>query len=113
LLHRLDELGWSEGRNLRIEYRWGAGEPDRARAYAAELVALAPHAILANGSPAVAALQQTTRTIVVVSIRTAATEAPSKPAITYGLAATSTRASRGSSAGDPVRMSTTRFCRSA
>ena len=67
-LHRLDELGWSEGRNLRIEYRWGAGEPDRARAYAADLVALAPDAILANGSPAVAALQQATRTIPVVFV---------------------------------------------
>jgi putative ABC transport system substrate-binding protein len=68
LLHSLEELGWSEGRNLRIEYRWGAGEPDRARAYAAELVALAPDAILANGSPAVTALQQATRTIPVVFV---------------------------------------------
>jgi ABC-type uncharacterized transport system substrate-binding protein len=67
-LHGLEELGWSEGRNLRIDYRWAVGEPDRARAYAAELVALAPDVILANGSPAVAALQHSTRTIPVVFV---------------------------------------------
>ena len=38
----LQRLGWTEGRNIRIDYRWGVGDPDRARAYAAELVALAP-----------------------------------------------------------------------
>ena len=67
-LQGLEELGWREGRNLRIDYRWGAGEPDRARAFAAELVALAPDAILANGSPAVAALQHATRSIPVVFV---------------------------------------------
>ena len=45
----LHELGWTVGRNVQIDYRWGAGEPDRARAYAAELVALSPDAIL--GAP--------------------------------------------------------------
>ena len=52
----LQERGWSDGRNLRIEYRWGLGDPDRLRKYVAELVALA-NVILAAGAPAVAALQ--------------------------------------------------------
>jgi len=45
----LEELGWSAGGNLRIDYRWGAGDPELFRKYAAELVALAPDAILATG----------------------------------------------------------------
>ena len=49
-LQGLQELGWAVGRNMRIEYRWGAGDADRTRGYAAELVALAPDVILqANG----------------------------------------------------------------
>jgi putative ABC transport system substrate-binding protein len=67
-LQGLEEAGWSETRNLQIDYRWGAGEPDRARASAAELVALAPDAILANGSQATRALQQATRKIPVVFV---------------------------------------------
>jgi putative ABC transport system substrate-binding protein len=59
--------GWTEGRNLRIEYRWGAG-PDRALAYAKELVDLVPDVIVANGTPALAALQQLTRTIPIVFV---------------------------------------------
>jgi putative ABC transport system substrate-binding protein len=43
----LQERGWSDGRNVRIEYRWGLGDSDRLRKYAAELVALAPDVILA------------------------------------------------------------------
>ena len=45
-LQGLSELGWIDGRNVRIEYRWGAGDPERYRRYAAELVALAPDVIL-------------------------------------------------------------------
>ena len=41
-LQRLQELGWTDGRNVRIDYRWAAADPDRSRTYAAELVALAP-----------------------------------------------------------------------
>src|SRR5215472_13527025 len=55
----LQERGWSDGGNVRIEYRWGLGDPDRTRKYAAELVALAPDVILAAGALAVASLQQT------------------------------------------------------
>ena len=47
----LQQLGWTIGRNVRIDYRWGAGNADNARKYAAELVALSPDVILANGSP--------------------------------------------------------------
>ena len=55
-LQGLQQLGWTDGRNVRIDYRWGAGDADRIRKYAAELVALAPDVILAAGSPAVAAV---------------------------------------------------------
>ena len=49
----LQERGWSDGRNVRIDNRWGLGDSDRLRKYAAELVALAPDVILAAGSIAV------------------------------------------------------------
>src|SRR6516225_12409048 len=48
LAQGLQQLGWTDGRNLRIDYRWGAADPDRYRRYAAELVALAPDVILAG-----------------------------------------------------------------
>jgi putative ABC transport system substrate-binding protein len=54
----LQELGWTDGRNARVDYRWGAGNADRIRTYAAELVALAPDVSLASGTPAVASLQR-------------------------------------------------------
>ena len=50
-LQGLQQLGWTDGRNVRIDYRWAAGDADRIRRYAAELVALAPDVILAAGSP--------------------------------------------------------------
>jgi putative tryptophan/tyrosine transport system substrate-binding protein len=65
-LQGLQELGWVVGRNVRIDYRWGTGDADRIRGYAAELVALAPDVILASGTPSVAALQQATRTVPIV-----------------------------------------------
>jgi putative ABC transport system substrate-binding protein len=46
----LQELGWTDGRNVRIEYRYGVGDADRYRRYAAELVALAPDVILVSRS---------------------------------------------------------------
>jgi putative ABC transport system substrate-binding protein len=67
-LQGLQKLGWVEGRNARIETRWAAGLADRFRAGAAELVASAPNVVLANGSPAVASLQQLTRTIPIVFV---------------------------------------------
>jgi ABC-type uncharacterized transport system substrate-binding protein len=65
---RLGELGWSEGRNIRIDDRWAAGDADRLRAYAAELVSLKPDVIFGEGTPVVAALQQATRTIPIVFV---------------------------------------------
>src|ERR1700736_6887609 len=65
-LQGLSELGWNVGRNARIDYRWGAGDGERNREYAAELVALAPDVILANGAAAVRSLQGITRTVSIV-----------------------------------------------
>jgi putative tryptophan/tyrosine transport system substrate-binding protein len=62
----LQELGWSVGRNVRIETRWGEDDADRERKYATELVALAPNIILASGTLSVAALQQVSRTLPIV-----------------------------------------------
>jgi putative ABC transport system substrate-binding protein len=62
----LQQLGWTAGHNVRIDYRWGAVDADRSRSYAAELVALAPDVILASGIPVVTALLQATRTVPIV-----------------------------------------------
>jgi putative ABC transport system substrate-binding protein len=66
----LKERGWTVGSNLQIEYRWGAGDANLYRKYAAELVALAPDAILAIGGTAVGALQRATRAVPIVFART-------------------------------------------
>ena len=66
----LQELGWIMGRNVRIDYRWGAGVADLYRRYGAELIALAPDLILASGVPAVSAVQQASRTMPVVFVDT-------------------------------------------
>jgi putative ABC transport system substrate-binding protein len=58
----LQQLGWTDGRNVRIDYRWGAGSADNIRRYAAELVALTPDVILATG-PTVEQVLQATRTV--------------------------------------------------
>ena len=62
----LAELGWTIGRNVRIDYRWYAGNADAARKYAAELVALAPDVILASGTLGVTAIQQLARPVPIV-----------------------------------------------
>jgi putative ABC transport system substrate-binding protein len=62
-LQELQKLGWTEGRNLQIEYR---GDTDDLRKAAIELVTSSPDVILGNGTPAVAALQQATRTVPIV-----------------------------------------------
>jgi putative tryptophan/tyrosine transport system substrate-binding protein len=64
----LQQLGWTDGRNLRTDIRWGENDADRYRKYAAELVALAPDVILAGGTPSVAALQHVTRTLPIVFV---------------------------------------------
>jgi putative ABC transport system substrate-binding protein len=60
------DLGWIDGSNMRMEVRFAAGSVAKAKDYAAELVDLAPDVLMANSSPAVAALQQRTRTIPIV-----------------------------------------------
>jgi putative ABC transport system substrate-binding protein len=62
----LQQLGWSDGRNLKMDIRWAAGDPDRARAFAKELVELQPDVILSHSTPVTAAFQQETRTIPIV-----------------------------------------------
>jgi putative ABC transport system substrate-binding protein len=62
----LQQLGWSEGRNVRIDIRWGADDVERERRYAAELIELAPDIILAGGTLSMAALQQTGRSVPIV-----------------------------------------------
>jgi putative ABC transport system substrate-binding protein len=65
-LQALSGFGWVEGKNIRIDYRFAAGDPTLFKTYAAELVGLSPDAILTGSSAAVAALQQQTRTIPIV-----------------------------------------------
>ncbi len=67
-LQALQQLGWTDGRNVRIDYRWPAGDADKARKYAAELVALAPDVILAAGSTSLAPLLQATPTVPIVFV---------------------------------------------
>jgi len=67
-LRGLQKLGWSEGHNLRIDTRWGGGDADLIRKYAAELVALAPEVVLAPGGTVVGALQQASRTVPIVFV---------------------------------------------
>jgi putative ABC transport system substrate-binding protein len=65
-LQALGEKGWIVGRNVLIKYRWGAGNVDRYRTYAEELVALKPDVILGNGTATVRALRQVTRDVPIV-----------------------------------------------
>jgi putative ABC transport system substrate-binding protein len=70
-LQVLQQLGWTEGRNVRIDYRWGLGNADNIRKYAAELAALAPDAIFASGNAAMPSLLQATRTVPIVFVNVA------------------------------------------
>jgi len=65
-LQGLQELGWAIGRNVQIDYRWGAGNTERYRAYAAELSAMAPDIALAGGAVGAMSIQQANRAIPVV-----------------------------------------------
>ena len=64
-LKGLEQSGWTDGNNVRIEHRWGGGDSEQIRKYAAELVALAPDVILASGDTVVA-LRQVTRTVPII-----------------------------------------------
>jgi len=65
-LQGLQQLGWTDGGNVRIDYRWAAGDVGRFQRYAEELLALAPDVILAAAAPSVQALQRATRTVPIV-----------------------------------------------
>ena len=62
----LRKLGWIDGRNIRIEYRWAGGDLSLLNSYAAELVRLAPEVIMVNGTPPLAAMHRATKSIPVV-----------------------------------------------
>src|SRR6516162_7063084 len=64
----LADFGWTDGRNVRMDLRWGGGDTNRMRALAQELVGLQPDIILAGGNVATAALQRETRTIPIVFV---------------------------------------------
>jgi putative ABC transport system substrate-binding protein len=65
----LQELGWIEGRNVRMDIRWGGGNPDNFRRHAAELVTLAPDVILVSGGSGVGPMLQATRTVPLVFVQ--------------------------------------------
>jgi putative tryptophan/tyrosine transport system substrate-binding protein len=67
-LQELQQLGWADGRNVRIDYRFALGDIARLRQYAAALVALAPDVILATGAEAAASLLQVSRTVPIVFV---------------------------------------------
>jgi hypothetical protein len=65
----LKALGWTNGSNLRVDYRWSSGDADRGRKLAAELVALAPDVVLTSGNIALTPMMQATRTIPIVFVQ--------------------------------------------
>src|SRR5262245_42650187 len=67
--HGLERLGWKEGHNVRVEYRWGAGDPARMRAHAKELIGTGPDALVAESTPATAALQAETQVTPIVFLQ--------------------------------------------
>jgi putative ABC transport system substrate-binding protein len=66
--NRLEELGWAEGRNIHIEYRWAGTDADRMRTFAKELVSLQPDLIVAHSTPIAAALQRETKNISILFV---------------------------------------------
>ena len=70
-LKAMQQLGWIDGRNVRIEFRWGTGNADNIRKYAVELAALTPEVILATGTAGMRPLLQTTRTVPIVFVQVA------------------------------------------
>jgi ABC-type uncharacterized transport system substrate-binding protein len=87
-LQGLQQLGWIDGRNIEIDYRWGAGDADSMHKYAAELVALAPDVILASGTATVAPLLQATRTVPIVFVQVTIRSEPGSSKAWRGPAAT-------------------------
>jgi len=75
----LEQLGWSQGRNVQIDYRFGSGNPDDIRRHAVELAALAPDVILSSGAASVSPTLQATRTIPVVFVSVVDPVGPASP----------------------------------
>jgi ABC-type uncharacterized transport system substrate-binding protein len=71
LVQALQQLGWTDGRNIKIDYRWSDGTPEQIRKYAAELVALRPDLIFAFGTTTMAPLLAATRTLPIVFVQVA------------------------------------------
>jgi putative ABC transport system substrate-binding protein len=67
----LVKFGWSDGRNVGVEWRWGAGNPDRMRSYATDLIGLVPDVVVAESTPAAAALHQQSPSTPVIFIQVA------------------------------------------
>src|SRR5208337_1898409 len=67
-VQELGQLGWTDGRNMRIDYRWSNGDVNRMQIFAKELVGSAPDAILAHTTPVTAALQRETQTVPIVFV---------------------------------------------
>ena len=67
-LQGFEKLGWTDGRNARFDIRWAGGSAERMREIVAEILALKPDVIVANGTPTVAALKRATSTIPVVFV---------------------------------------------
>ena len=67
----LQQLGWTDGRNIQIEYRWGSGDIDKVRKYARELVAFAPDVILSGGTAALPIMLRATRDVPIVFVNVA------------------------------------------
>src|SRR5262249_9410565 len=65
----LQALGWTDGRNVKIDYRWGAGDVELYRRYAAELLALMPDVILVSGTPVMEVLRGLTRTLPIACVQ--------------------------------------------
>ena len=70
-VHAMHQLGWVEGRNLRIDYFWGRGQPEAVRQHAADLAALAPDVIVSSGTTALGSLFRATRTVPIVFVNVA------------------------------------------
>jgi putative ABC transport system substrate-binding protein len=68
LVKELRELGWVEGRNIQIDYRFGAGEAEQFRKYASELIDFGPELIIAHGTPIITALRQASQTIPIIFV---------------------------------------------
>jgi putative ABC transport system substrate-binding protein len=67
-VHALVDLGWRDGRNIRIDYRWASGDTGRLREQAAELARLAPDVVVAQGTPATTALRHATPATAIVFV---------------------------------------------